>query len=64
MITAAGCTGKKGGRRVGPFGFDDRKGAGGDERGDQVGRRALGDEDHRSLQRHGCARGLQNGAQK
>ena len=52
----------KRGRRIRPFGLDDREGAGGAERRDQVGRRAFGDEDHRTLQRHRCARGLQYGA--
>ena len=48
----------EGGRRVGPVGLDDREGAGGAQRIDQVGRRTVGDHDHRTLQRHGAhARG-------
>ncbi len=43
----------EGGRRIGPFGLDDREGAGGAQRFDEVGRRTVGDHDHRTLQRHG-----------
>ena len=44
------------GRRVGPFGFDDREGAGGAERFDEVGRRFLGDDDRSDLEATWCAR--------
>ena len=43
----------EGGRRIGPFGFDDGEGAGGAERFDEVGRRLFGDHDDRTLKRHG-----------
>ena len=48
----------EGGWRIGPFGFDDRKSAGGAQRVNQVGRRIVGDHDHRTLKRHGGARTL------
>ena len=43
----------EGGRRVGPFGFDDGEGAGGAQRFGEVGRRVLGDHDDGTLKRHG-----------
>ena len=60
ITTAAGLTADEGGRRIGPFGLDDREGAGGAQRFDQIGRRTVGDHDHRTLQRHEGARTLQN----
>jgi hypothetical protein len=51
----------KGGRRIGPCSLDNREGAGGNQCIDQVGRRAVGDHDHWTLQRHGGTR-LQNEA--
>jgi hypothetical protein len=42
----------EGGRRIGPFGFDDGEGAGCAQRFDEVGRRLFGDHDDRTLKRH------------
>ncbi len=39
-------------RRIGEAGLDDRKGAGLAERIEQIGRRSLGDHDHRTQERH------------
>ena len=41
-----------GGGRIGPAGLDDRKGAGLAEHIEQIGRRILGDHDHRTQERH------------
>ena len=47
-------------RRIGEAGLDDRKGAGLAERIEQIGRRSLGDHDHRTQERHQIRR-LQGG---
>ena len=39
--------------RIGPARLDDREGAGLAEHVDQIGRRGLGDHDHRTQKRHG-----------
>ena len=43
--------GERGGG-VGPGRFDDREGAGGAQRLDDIRRRGIGDDDERTLQRH------------